>query len=135
MEATPRADCRGRSVAGAGFFGWCLPCAILANCCQTGYTPGMEEDVRVTTLNVSLPQTMRRWIAKYVSSHGYSSASEYVRSLIRADQKRAEEERLESLLMEGLADPPSTMTAKDWQEIRRDLRERIKTLKTRKRRG
>lgn len=58
-----------------------------------------------------------------------------MRSLIREDQKRAEEERLESLLMEGLADPPSTMTAKDWQEIRRDLRERIKTLKTRKRRG
>lgn len=84
----------------------------------------------ITTLNVSLPETMREWIQARVSEGGFSSASEYVRSLVRDDQKRAAEERLETLLLEGLEGESREMTAEDWKDIRREFRKRVK-----KRRG
>jgi antitoxin ParD1/3/4 len=86
----------------------------------------MEESVPITTLNVSLPEPMRKWIQAQVAAGGFSSASEYVRSLIRADQKRASEDRLEALLLEGLQGESTEMTAEDWRGIRLQLRERLK---------
>ena len=56
----------------------------------------------MTTMNISLPEAMRAYIDQKVSLGGYSTASEYVRQLIRADQKAAAQERLELLLMEGI---------------------------------
>ena len=86
----------------------------------------MSESASITTLNVSLPEPMREWVQAQVAAGAFSTASEYVRSLIRADQKRAAEERLEALLLEGLDGKATEMTAKDWQDIRRQLRERLK---------
>jgi len=48
----------------------------------------------------------------------YSSASEYVRELIRADEKRKAEEQLEAKLLEGLNSPESPMTPADWKGLR-----------------
>jgi antitoxin ParD1/3/4 len=79
----------------------------------------------ITTLNVSLPESMREWIQARVAAGGFSSASEYVRSLVRDDQKRAAEERLEALLLEGLESESREMTQDDWRDIRNALRERV----------
>lgn len=56
----------------------------------------------MTTLNISLPDAMRKWIEDQLEGGGYGNASEYIRELIREDQKRKAEERLEVLLLEGL---------------------------------
>ena len=56
----------------------------------------------MTTLNISLPDAMREWIADQLRSGGYGNASEYIRELIREDQKRKAEGRLEERLLEGL---------------------------------
>ena len=70
----------------------------------------------MTTLNISLPDSMRAFIEQKVAQGGYSTASEYVRQLVRDDQKRAAQERLETLLMEGLeSGTPHEMTAADWE--------------------
>lgn len=53
-----------------------------------------------TTMNISLPESMKSFIDERLE--GYGSASEYVRELIRADQKRSEQEKLERLLLERL---------------------------------
>lgn len=55
----------------------------------------------MTSMNVSLPQSLREF-AETRSRSGYSSASEYIRELIRNDQKRVEQERLDSMLLAGL---------------------------------
>lgn len=55
-----------------------------------------------TTMNISLPDSMRAFVDERLSQDGYGTASEYVRELIRADQKRREEERLEKLLLQRL---------------------------------
>ena len=55
-----------------------------------------------TTMNISLPDSMRAFVDERLESDGYGTASEYVRDLIRADQKRHGDERLEELLLERL---------------------------------
>ncbi len=54
-----------------------------------------------------------------VAQGGYSTASEYIRQLVREDQKRAAKQRLEALLMEGIESGPSReMCAADWEDLR-----------------
>jgi len=57
----------------------------------------------MASLNVSLPKTLRKYIESQVRSSGYSTPSEYVRTLIREDQKRKALERIEALLLEGVS--------------------------------
>lgn len=76
----------------------------------------------MTTLNISLPDTMKDFVERQVNEGGYSSSSEYVRALIRDEQKRLAQTALEAKLLEGIASGESTeMTRQDWEELRRDL--------------
>ena len=54
----------------------------------------------MSTINISLSESLKSFIDQQVESCGYSSSSEYVRELIRKDQDR---QRLHSLLTEGAA--------------------------------
>ena len=56
----------------------------------------------MTTVTISLPDSLKAFIDSQVASKGYGNVSEYVRSLLR--EALAEEDvRLEALLLEGLA--------------------------------
>ena len=44
------------------------------------------------TMNIALPESMKHFVQERVTEGGYSSVSEYVRELIRADQKRKSED-------------------------------------------
>jgi len=80
----------------------------------------------VTSINISLPESMRTYIEEQVAQGGYSTVSEYFRELIRQDQKRKTTERLEGMLLEGLESGNATaMTEEDWMEIRQAVRSRI----------
>ena len=79
----------------------------------------------MTTLNISLPEPMRAYVEQQVAQGGYSTASEYIRQLVREDQKRAAKQRLESLLMEGIESGPSReMTVADWEGLRQRVWQR-----------
>lgn len=54
------------------------------------------------TMNISLPASMRAFVEDQVAAGGYSTASEYIRELIRHAQQAIERQRLEALLIEGL---------------------------------
>jgi antitoxin ParD1/3/4 len=85
-----------------------------------------EEGHLVETMNIALPDSMKQFVQERVSEGGYSSVSEYVRELIRADQKRKSEERIDALLLEGLdSDQPIPVTKEYWEEKRRKLTERL----------
>lgn len=73
----------------------------------------------MTTLNISLPEAMRSFVDQQVSDGGYSTASEYVRGLIREDQKRRAQERLEALLLEGLNSGVSVEVTEEWWQKKR----------------
>jgi putative addiction module CopG family antidote len=42
----------------------------------------------MTSLNISLPETMRAWVEDKVAKGGYGTASELIRELIRDAQRR-----------------------------------------------
>ena len=46
----------------------------------------------LTSMNISLPESLREFVEAQVASSGFSSASEYVRQLIRQAQEHAEVE-------------------------------------------
>jgi antitoxin ParD1/3/4 len=48
-----------------------------------------------TTLHISLPDSLKKYVQERVAEKHYSNPSDYVRALIREDQKRHDEERLE----------------------------------------
>lgn len=72
-----------------------------------------------TSMNISLPANLREFVEEKVTRDRYSSASEYVRELIREDLNREARERIDQLLLDGLASGPAQpMTKKDWNTIR-----------------
>lgn len=78
------------------------------------------------TMNIALPEAMKHFVQGRVAEGGYSSVSEYMRELIRADQRRHAEERVDALLLAGLdSGDPVAITADDWEEKKRRLAERL----------
>ncbi len=59
----------------------------------------------MSQLNVSIPPALKSWIDARVAEGRYSSASDYVRDLVRRDQDSAPDETvwLRGLIEEGLA--------------------------------
>jgi len=78
----------------------------------------------MTTLTISLPEKLKEFIDQRVESEGFGTVSEYVRSLVREDQKRKAKARLEVLLLEGLESEASEITAADWKRIRDEVQRR-----------
>jgi antitoxin ParD1/3/4 len=73
----------------------------------------------MTTLNISLPESMRTFIEEQVHKGGYSTASEYIRHLIRQEQERTASRRLEELLLEGLDSGDLIEVTDEWWEQKR----------------
>jgi len=55
----------------------------------------------MSTLNVSLPPPMKTFVETQVRSGLYSSASDYIRTLIRADQRCRAEAMGDATLLDG----------------------------------
>jgi antitoxin ParD1/3/4 len=86
---------------------------------------------QMPSLNISLPAPLREWIEAQIEGGRYGNASEYLRELIRRDQERQAQERLERLLLDGVeSGRASPLTEKDWAELRTAVAERLE-----KRRG
>ena len=90
----------------------------------------------MTTVTISLPDSLREFIDREVENKGYGNVSEYVRGLLRDAQKKEADARLESLLLEGLAsgqDRPHNLEF--WREIKAEVAQILARKKqTRKRR-
>ena len=79
----------------------------------------------MTSLNISLPETLKRFVEEQTEQGGYSTPSEYVRQLLREDQKRRTEEVLESLLLAGLKSGKRIEANEEfWQQQRRRILDR-----------
>lgn len=72
-----------------------------------------------------LPDPLKEFVDGQIAQGRYSSASEYVRELIRADEKRKAEEQLETKLLEGLNSAEAELTTADWTAIRQEALARI----------
>jgi antitoxin ParD1/3/4 len=83
------------------------------------------------TMNISLPDPMKQYVEEQVNAGGYSSASEYVRELVRTDQKRKAKEVLEQTLLAALNEgEPVNATPEWWDTLRQEVTKRAKARKS-----
>jgi len=75
----------------------------------------------MSTMNISLPETLKAFVDEQVSGRGYGTSSEYVRELIRKDQDR---QRLRRLLLDGAESGPGRVADAAWFEDLRALARR-----------
>jgi antitoxin ParD1/3/4 len=82
------------------------------------------------SMNISLPDPLKQFVEGQIATGRYSSASEYMRELIRADEKRKAEDQLEALLLEGLSSAESEqLTPADWRAIRSEALAKVEARK------
>lgn len=68
----------------------------------------------MATMNISLPDLMKRWVEGRAETGHYSNASDYVRDLIRRDQERAKRiADMQRLVDEARASGPSAESMAD----------------------
>ncbi len=71
------------------------------------------------SLNISLPEAMRTWVEEQVADGGYSTPSEFVRQLLRAEQERQVRGQIDRNLLKALDSGEATdLTSTDWEHIR-----------------
>jgi antitoxin ParD1/3/4 len=74
----------------------------------------------MSTMNISLPATLKSFVDEQVSRRGYGTSSEYVRELIRKDQDL---QQLRGLMLAGAASAPAQPADATWFGA---LRERVR---------
>ena len=75
----------------------------------------------MSTMNISLPETLKTFVDEQVNLRGYGTSSEYVRELIRKDQAR---QQLRSLLLAGASSAPGDPVDSEYFE---SLRSRVRS--------
>lgn len=83
----------------------------------------------MSTMNISLPESLKSFVDEQVNQGGYSTSSEYVRELIRKDQDRL---HLRSLLLDGAGSRPARPVSAAWFD---GLRGRVRKPSGPRRRG
>ncbi len=77
------------------------------------------------TMNIALPEPLKDFVHERVTADGYSSASEYIRELIRGDQKQRAKSDLEAEILRGIASGEARpMTKRDWQRLHAGVKRR-----------
>jgi antitoxin ParD1/3/4 len=76
-------------------------------------------------MNVAISPELKSHVDRQVAEGQYASSSEYVRDLIRQDQRRKAEQRLADLVREGLESPAEPDDPEFWQKRRETLRRTI----------
>src|SRR5262245_18277876 len=98
-----------------------VPFAGFANLRQRCYRARMSN----TTMNISLPKSLREYVDERVAEGSFANASDYVRALIRDDRAKRATVGLEAKLLEGLASPLEEATEEYWKRLEAEARARI----------
>lgn len=77
----------------------------------------------MSTMNISLPETLKSFVDSQVSDGSYGSSSEYVRELLRKEQDRV---RLRKLILDGLESElnEEPMDARYFDKLRKRIMEK-----------
>lgn len=84
----------------------------------------------MATLNISLPDQLRDWISTQITSGRYSSASDYLRDLIRNDQRvlMQDSQWLANHLQGRMATPDEAFVASSAADVKARVKEDLEAL-------
>jgi len=75
----------------------------------------------MTTVTISMPESLRKFVATQVERRGFGNVSEYFRALVREQQSKEADSQLEALLLEGLESGEDIkVTPKFWSDLKAD---------------
>ena len=84
----------------------------------------------MTTVTISLPESLKQFVDSQVANKGYGNVSEYFRTLLREAQEKERDARLEALLLEGLASGnPIPVDENFWTDLKAEAIRRLHHLK------
>lgn len=78
----------------------------------------------IKTLSISLPESLIGYVKTRAKKQG--NVSDYIRSLIREEQKREQEIRLQKLLLEGIRSGSSVLTPEKWERLKIEILGKVK---------
>ena len=81
----------------------------------------------MATMNISLPDLMKDWVESQIKTGQYGNASDYVRDLIRKDQK--EREQINTLQMAITQGIESGLSDRNLKDILQEARNKAKSKK------
>ena len=71
----------------------------------------------MTTMNISIPESLKTFVDGRFRSGGFGSHSEYIRALVRRDEQDAAKDALRALIADGLRSP----AGRRWDELKAEL--------------
>jgi antitoxin ParD1/3/4 len=80
--------------------------------------------IAMATIKITIPEKMQKYVEERLTEAAYNNASEYFRDLIREDQKRRAEARLEDMLLSGMESAAIEWTKEDIERMKNAARER-----------
>jgi len=80
-----------------------------------------------STINISIPETMKADVEEVIAAEGYGNTSEFFRDLVRNYLKQRQQEKFESMLLEVIEKEEfSNFTKADFEEIKKRGLDRLK---------
>ena len=96
----------------------------------------IEGPKSMTTVTISLPDSLKEFVDAQIATKGYGNVSEYFRSLLREAQQKEADGRLEALLLEGLASgDPIPVTKEFWTDLKAEAVRRVAAHKSGKKKA
>jgi antitoxin ParD1/3/4 len=79
----------------------------------------------MTSMNISLPDSLKQFVDEQISTGAYGSANDYVVRLISEAQDRKYREEIEQKVLEALdRGDYSPMSSQEWEDLRAEIRDR-----------
>ena len=73
----------------------------------------------MSTVTISLPESLRKFVDVQMKRQGFDNVSEYFRALVREQQAREADSQLEALLLEGLESGEDIeVTPEFWKDLK-----------------
>ena len=74
---------------------------------------------KTENMSISLPREMKEHIKRWAKEGHFGTPSDYMRSLVREDFRRRDQERLENTLLQGLQSEPGMKikSKRDWKKF------------------
>ncbi len=80
---------------------------------------------KLTSLHVSLPEDLKEFVRQEVAEGGYSTPSDFVRSLLRERRAKKLRQRIDAALLASLETPVEEVTPEYLAQLRREAGELI----------
>lgn len=73
----------------------------------------------MTQINISLPPAVEEYLHQQITQKGYKNLEDYIYHLILEDQKHNTQEKLETMLIDGLDSGTPIPITEDWWQQKR----------------